>query len=96
MTLEEVHRFPVFPEQSVHYVPLEETVSKQSLQVSAQRALTVLDVTVVGRRHHGDMGTLFDSPLLSSRQWREDYQNCSVLCCVQQLCKVIRTHMSSS
>jgi len=26
----------------------------------------------------------------------ENYQNCSVLCCVRQLCTVIRTHVSSS
>ena len=24
---------------------------------------------------------------------RGDYQNCSVLCCVQQLCRMIRTHI---
>jgi len=39
----------------------------------------------------------------ASELWRssggydgEDYKNCSVLCCVQQLCIVIRKHLSSS
>jgi len=42
------------------------------------------------------------APLPSSRRFlsygdcledeREDYQNCSVLCCVQQLCTMIHTH----
>jgi len=27
---------------------------------------------------------------------RENYQNCSVLCCVRQLCAMILTHRSSS
>jgi len=49
---------------------------------------------------------IFWSPLPSSRHHlsyddciedkKENYQNCSVLCCVQQLCKMVRAHMSSS
>jgi len=38
------------------------------------------------RNHHGD----------SLQDKREHYQNCSVLCCVWQLFKMIRTHVSSS